>query len=76
MAQSHGGKRVTGAYQIRKNGPRSYSIGLPQFIGEDLLESGIWFVAQYDDEGILLRPLNKIEPDRELPTWAGSREDV
>jgi hypothetical protein len=64
-----GGRRVAGAYQIRRMGTGSYSIGLPQFIGEDLVDTGIWFIAQYHDEGIILKPLAKIEADQALPAW-------
>lgn len=66
----HGGQRVAGAYMVRKTGETSYAIGLPQWMGEELVDSGIFFIAQYSEEGILLRPMSKIQPEQPLPSWA------
>lgn len=70
MARNRGGRRIAGAFQIVKSGEMSYRIGIPPHMGEDLVETGIFFTAQYVDEGILLRPLAKIEHDQPLPKWA------
>jgi hypothetical protein len=71
-----GGARYPGAYQIRKSGTNSYMIGLNEFVGETLYDHGLYYVAQFHDDGLMLKPLLKIELDGPLPEWAKVKADA
>lgn len=65
-----GGKsRVSGAFQIRKQGKDSYQIGVPRHIGEALYEQGRYFVGQLAEDGIIFKPLDTISPEAPTPAW-------
>jgi hypothetical protein len=59
-----------GAYKIRKSGSQSYNIGLPPHVGDKLYDLGLHYIPQIVEGGILLKPLEKINPDNPLPAWA------
>lgn len=65
-----GGAHIAGAYKIRKNGERSYSVALPLHVGEMVYGLDRYYVAQLVDEGILLKPLDTLSPGAPIPEWA------
>ena len=58
------------AFALRKRGENAYSVTIPRWLGETLYDLGYLYVAQLTDEGILLKPLEKLTPDGPLPSWA------
>lgn len=70
-----GGRRITNAYKIRRNGKSGFSIGVPAHIGDQLIELDVYFVAQFVEEGVLFKPLATIQPQQPLPDWVQARAE-
>jgi hypothetical protein len=71
MPHKPGSRVPPGSFPIRKQGANSYQISIPRHIGEKLYPLDINFVATLTEEGILLKPLEKLVPQGPLPSWLG-----